>query len=103
MERDAVNRDAVRTPVWDIAAALLVVVIAIVIAAYRVHHDARRWDPDAAIYLRMTLQNRGLSEDAARAEAEQPNQDAGLEAPRRTHVDAIWGRSSRGLAAGRPR
>ena len=71
MERDAVNREAVHRPARDIAAVLLVVVIAIVIAAYRVHHDARRWDPDAAIYLRMTLEHRGLTQDAARAAAEQ--------------------------------
>lgn len=36
------------------------------IALYRYHRDAARWVPDGAIYLRMTLQDRGLAPDAAR-------------------------------------
>jgi hypothetical protein len=36
------------------------------IAFHRYHHDALRWEPDGAIYLRMTLQDRGLAPDAAR-------------------------------------
>src|ERR1700735_645540 len=39
-------------------------------AAYRIHHDAAQWPPDAAIYLRMTLEDRGLSPGQARERAD---------------------------------
>jgi hypothetical protein len=47
----------------------LVTVIAIAVGAYRLHHDRLAWDPDGTIYLRMMLQDRGLSPDAAREQA----------------------------------
>lgn len=40
--------------------AVLVVVVAVVIAAYHLRHDRAQWSPDAAIYLRMALQDRGV-------------------------------------------
>lgn len=50
-------------------AGLLLAAVSCTVAAYRVHHDAARWEPDAAIYLRMALQDRGESYAAARADA----------------------------------
>ena len=55
----------------ELAAVVVVTLLTVVIAAYRLHHDANMWDPDAAIYLRMTLQHRGMSESAAKKAAVQ--------------------------------
>jgi hypothetical protein len=56
----------VRSVLLALAAVLL---FAGVVGANRYHHDLQRWEPDAAIYLRMALEDRGLTRDAARAEA----------------------------------
>ncbi|HZO93136.1 MAG TPA: hypothetical protein VFB22_05160 [Candidatus Baltobacteraceae bacterium] len=49
------------------AAALVLLAIAVcAIAAYRLHHDAGAWSPDSAIYLRMTLVDRGMSPTEAK-------------------------------------
>ncbi|HEV3085792.1 MAG TPA: hypothetical protein VGX96_01110 [Candidatus Elarobacter sp.] len=45
---------------------LLVALVAIAIGAYRFHHDRLEWTSDGAIYLRMLLHDRGLSEDEAK-------------------------------------
>ncbi|HEY0383158.1 MAG TPA: hypothetical protein VGC72_13275 [Candidatus Elarobacter sp.] len=47
-----------------------VLVFAAAVAVNRYHHDLQRWEPDAAIYLRMALQDRGLTPDAARADSD---------------------------------
>jgi hypothetical protein len=48
----------------------VVLLLTSAVAAYRYQHDLQRWEPDAAIYLRMVLEDRGLSRDAARADAD---------------------------------
>jgi hypothetical protein len=53
-----------------IAALLVVVAIATVTATYRFRHDLARWEPDAAIYLRMALADRGASPAEAKAVAD---------------------------------
>ncbi|MDE2572984.1 MAG: glycosyltransferase family 39 protein [bacterium] len=54
------------TRLWGLA---LVVLAAALIGVYRVHHDRAIWTPDGAIYLRLTLQDRGAPERIARDEA----------------------------------
>src|SRR5665213_1428092 len=44
-----------------IAALLVVIAVSTLTAAYRFRHDLARWEPDAAIYLRMALADRGAS------------------------------------------
>ncbi len=56
-----------RSVLLALAAVLL---FTAVVGANRYHHDLQRWEPDAAIYLRMALEDRGLARDAARAEAD---------------------------------
>lgn len=56
-----------RPALLALAAVLLCAALA---GVNRYHHDLQRWEPDAAIYLRMALEDRGLSRDAARAEAD---------------------------------
>jgi 4-amino-4-deoxy-L-arabinose transferase-like glycosyltransferase len=49
-------------------ALLAVAAIALAVSAYRLNHDRTAWSADGPIYLRMALQDRGLSaEDARRA------------------------------------
>ena len=52
-----------------LARALLVLATSAT-AVYRVRHDAAQWPPDAAIYLRMTLEDRGFSRADARERAD---------------------------------
>lgn len=52
-----------------VLALVLLVVATTATAVYRVRHDAALWPPDAVIYLRMALEDRGLSPGAARAAA----------------------------------
>ena len=47
-----------------------VLALGAVTAAYRYHHDAARWEPDAAIYLRMALEDRGETPAQAKAEGD---------------------------------
>lgn len=47
-----------------------VLVVSLVTAAYRLHHDAGIWTSDSAIYLRMALAHRGLGEAEAKREAD---------------------------------
>jgi hypothetical protein len=54
----------------SLLALVLLVVLTSATAVYRVHHDAAQWPPDAAIYLRMTLEDRGMSRDDARDHAD---------------------------------
>lgn len=54
----------------SLLALALLVVATVTTAVYRVRHDAPLWPPDAAIYLRMTLEDRGLSPDRARTQAD---------------------------------
>ncbi|HEY0615373.1 MAG TPA: hypothetical protein VGC96_12055 [Candidatus Elarobacter sp.] len=56
-----------RARTWLLVAT--VSVLALAIGAYRFHHDRLAWDPDGTIYLRLTLQDRGATPDAARREA----------------------------------
>jgi 4-amino-4-deoxy-L-arabinose transferase-like glycosyltransferase len=48
----------------------LVLLASAVTATYRLRHDAQIWTSDSAIYLRMTLEDRGLSREQAKAEAD---------------------------------
>jgi hypothetical protein len=54
----------------SLLALALLVVLTGATAAYRIHHDAAQWPPDAAIYLRMTLEDRGMSSGQARERAD---------------------------------
>jgi hypothetical protein len=54
----------------SLLALALLLVLTGATAAYRIHHDAAQWPPDAAIYLRMTLEDRGMSSDQARERAD---------------------------------
>ena len=45
----------------ELFALAVVLLLSVVIVAHRMHHDATIWDPDSAIYLRMTLQDRGVT------------------------------------------
>lgn len=51
------------------AALACVAIVALAIGAYRFHHDHADWTSDGAIYLRMTLQDRGESVEDARRHA----------------------------------
>ncbi len=65
------NRVLTHTATRSSAAALAVVLLAAaVMGAYRLHHDARIWTSDSAIYLRMTLEDRGLSRERAKTAAD---------------------------------
>jgi hypothetical protein len=52
-----------------VLAFALVALLALTIGAYRFHHDRGLWEADGVIYLRMALQDRGMTPDAARTEA----------------------------------
>src|SRR6202163_1084449 len=64
------DRGGRRLPFAALAALLIVVAIGTLTAAYRYRHDAARWEPDAAIYLRMALADRGASPAEAKAVAD---------------------------------
>jgi hypothetical protein len=54
----------------SLLALVLLVVASATTAVYRLNHDAALWPPDAAIYLRMTLEDRGIARDEARDRAD---------------------------------
>jgi hypothetical protein len=54
---------------FAVLAFAVVLMFAATVGVNRYHHDLQRWEPDAAIYLRMALEDRGLAPDAARAES----------------------------------
>ncbi len=54
----------------SLLALVLLVVASAATAAYRVNHDASIWPPDAVVYLRMTLEDRGEPRDEALARAD---------------------------------
>ena len=54
----------------SLLALVLLLVATVTTAVYRYNHDASEWPPDAAIYLRMTLEDRGFARDEARARAD---------------------------------
>jgi hypothetical protein len=59
---------------WNAVPAPLVLAIVLLItlatAAYRLRHDAEIWTSDSAIYLRMALADRGLTEPQAKTESD---------------------------------
>lgn len=58
-------------PGWGALLSLLILLAATsLVGAYRFHHDAAKWTPDTAIYLRMTLADLGRSPEAAKVEAD---------------------------------
>lgn len=59
---------------WNAVPAPLVLAVLLVVtlatAAYRLRHDAEIWTSDSAVYLRMALADRGLSEAQAKVESD---------------------------------
>ncbi len=47
-------------------AAFIVFVVSLCIAGWQLHVDRDAWSPDGAVYLRMTMQHRGVDADTAR-------------------------------------
>jgi hypothetical protein len=52
-------------------AALLLLVVSLCIAGWQLHVDRNAWSPDGAIYLRLTMQNRGVDSETARTTTNQ--------------------------------
>jgi hypothetical protein len=48
-----------------VLALLAVVAIAFAVGAYRLRHDKALWSPDGALYLRMSIEDRGIAPDRA--------------------------------------
>lgn len=53
-----------------IGAGAIVLIVSVFVAFWHLHHDRDVWSPDGAIYLRMTLQDRGVPADLAQKEVD---------------------------------
>ncbi|HEX3550196.1 MAG TPA: glycosyltransferase family 39 protein [Candidatus Elarobacter sp.] len=59
-----------RRALLSAALGVLVLAVALITGVYRLRHDAQIWTSDSAIYLRMTLEDRGLSREAAKSQSD---------------------------------
>src|SRR5580692_10218387 len=50
---------------------VFIFVVSVCVAAWQLHLNHDVWTPDGAIYLRMTMQHRGMDSDSARAATNQ--------------------------------